>query len=87
MAGESADPTQVAYAVAQIDRAIGGLYFEPFHDRSREAREKLANLEHLLSSMAEGVDECVGFEGAAAKIREAGERLSDARMLLASKGS
>ena len=37
MAGESADPAQVAYAIAQIDHAIGGLYFEPFDDPAREA--------------------------------------------------
>jgi len=87
MAGESADPAQVAYAIVQIDHAIGGLYFEPFDDPTREAGVTLANLDRLLSSMAEGLDECVCFEGAVAKIREAVEHLADARMLLASTRS
>ena len=87
MAGESADPAQIAYAIAQIDHAIGGLYFEPFDDPTREAGVTLANLDRLLSSMAEGLDECVCFEGAVAKIREAVEHLADARMLLASTRS
>lgn len=86
-AGESADPAQVAYAIAQIDHAIGGLYFEPFDDPAREAGVTLANLDRLLSSMAEGLDECVCFEGAVAKIREAVEHLADTRMLLASTRS
>ena len=87
MAGESADPAQVAYAIAQIDHAIGGLYFEPFDDPAREAGVMLANLARLLSTMAEGLDECVCFEGAVAKIREAVEHLAGARMLLASTRS
>lgn len=87
MAGESADPAQVAYAIAQIDHAIGGLYFEPFDDPAREAGVMLANLDRLLSTMAEGLDECVCFEGAVAKIREAVEHLAGARMLLASTRS
>ena len=87
VAGESADPAQVAYAIAQIDHAIGGLYFEPFDDPTREAGVTLANLDRLLSSMADGLDECVCFEGAVAKIREAVEHLADARMLLASTRS
>ena len=87
MAGESADPAQVAYAIAQIDHAIGGLYFEPFDDPTREAGVTLANLDRLLSSVAEGLDECVCFEGAVAKIREAVEHLADARMLLAATRS
>ena len=64
MAGESADPAQVAYAIAQIDYAIGGLYFEPFDDPAREAGVMLANLDRLLATIAEGLDECVCFEGA-----------------------
>lgn len=84
MAGESADPAQVAYAIAQIDHAIGGLYFEPFDDPAREAGVMLANLDRLLSTVAEGLDECVCFEGAVATIREAVEHLASARMLLAS---
>lgn len=87
MAGESADPAQVAYAIAQIDHAIGALYFEPFDDPTREARVGLANLDRLLSAMAEGLDECVGFEDAVARIREAAEHLAGARLLLASKRS
>ena len=87
MAGESADPAQVAYAIAQIDHAIGGLYFEPFDDPAREAGVMLANLDRLLSTVAEGLDECVCFEGAVAKIREAVEHLAGARMLLASTRS
>ena len=87
MAGESADPAQVAYAIAQIDHAIGGLYFEPFDDPAREAGVTLANLDRLLSSVAEGLDEYVCFEGAVAKIREAVEHLTGARMLLASTRS
>ena len=83
MAGESADPAQVAYAIAQIDHAIGGLYFEPFDDPAREAGVMLANLDRLLSTVAEGLDECVCFEGAVAKIREAAAHLAGARMLLA----
>ncbi len=86
-AGESADPAHVAYAIAQIDHAIGGLYFAPFDDPTREAGVTLANLDRLLSSVAEGLDECVCFEGAVAKIREAGEHLAGARMLLASTRS
>ena len=87
MAGESADPAQVAYAIAQIDHAISGLYFEPFDDPAREARVTLANLDRLLSTVAEGLDECVCFERAVAKIREAVEHLASARMLLASTRS
>ena len=87
MAGESADPAQVAYAIAQIDHAIGGLYFEPFDDPTLEAGVVLANLDRLLSSMAEGLDECGCCEGAVAKIREAVEDLAGARMLLASTRS
>ncbi len=86
-AGEFADPAQVAYAIAQIDHAIGGLYFEPFDDPTREAGVTLANLDRLLSSIAEGLDECVCFEGAVAKIRKAVEHLGDARTLLASTRS
>jgi len=87
VAGESADPAQVAYAIAQIDHAIEGLYFEPFDDPTREAGVTLANLDRLLSSMAEGLDECVCFEGAVAKIREAAAHLAGARMLLVSTRS
>ena len=87
MAGESADPAQVAYAIAQIDHAIGGLYFEPFDDPAREAGVTLTNLDRLLSTVAEGLDECVCFEGSVAKIREAVEHLAGARMLLASTRS
>jgi len=87
MAGESADPAQVAYAIVQIDHAIGGLYFEPFDDPTREAGVTLANLDRLLSSIADGLDECACFEGAVAKIREAVEHLAGARMLLASTRS
>ena len=47
----------------------------------------LANLDRLLSSMAEGLDECACFEGAVVKIREAVEHLVGARMLLASTRS
>ena len=47
----------------------------------------LANLDRLLSTIAEGLDECVCFEGAVAKIREAVEHLAGARMLLASTRS
>ncbi len=87
MAGESADPAQVAYAIAQIDHAIGGLYFEPFDDPTRRAGVTLANLDRLLLSMAEGLDECAGFESAVAKIREAVEHLAGARVLIASTSS
>ena len=87
MAGESADPEQVAYAIAQIDHVIGGLYFEPFDDPAREAGVMLANLDRLLSTVAVGLDECVCFERAVAKIREAVEHLAGARMLLASTRS
>jgi hypothetical protein len=87
MAGESADPAQVAYAIAQIDHAIGGLYFEPFDDPAREAGVMLAGLDRLLSSVAEGLDECGCFEGPVAKIREAVEHLAGARLLLASARS
>ena len=83
MAGKSADPAQVAYAIAQIDHAIGGLYFEPFDDPAREAGVTLTNLDRLVSSVAEGLDECVCFERAVAEIREAAEHLAGARMLLA----
>ena len=85
--GESADPAQVAYAIAQIDHAIGGLYFEPFDDPASEAGVMLANLDRLLSTVAEGLDDCACFEGAVAKIREAVEHLAGARMLLASTRS
>ena len=87
MAGESADPAQVAYAIAQIDHAIRSLYFEPFDDPAREAGVTLTNLDRLVSSVAEGLDECVCFEGAVAEIREAAEHLAGARMLLASTRS
>lgn len=87
MAVESADPTLVAYAIAQIDHAIGGLYFEPADDPTCEARSTLTNLERLLSSMADGLGECVGFEDAVARIREAEEHLAGARALLASTRS
>jgi len=82
MAGEPADPAQVAYAIAQIDHAIGGLYFEPFNDPTSEATGTIANLERLLSSIAEGLNECVGFESAVSEIREAREHLAGARVLL-----
>lgn len=87
VAGESADPARVAYAIAQIDRAIGGLYFEPFDDPAGEADVTLANLGRLLSSVAEGLDECERFEGAAVKIRDAVMHLTDARALLVSARS
>ncbi len=80
--GESADPARVAYAIAQIDRAIGGLYFEPFDDPAHEADVTLANLGQLLSSVAEGLDDCECFEEAVARIREAVAHLTGARAFL-----
>ena len=79
-----AHPLHVAYAIEQIDHAIGGLCFEPFDDPTREAGVALANLDRLLSAMAESLDECVGFEGPVARIREAAQHLAGARLLLAS---
>jgi len=82
VAGELADPAQVAFAIAQIDRAIGGLYFEPFDDPAREADVTLANLGRLLSSVAEGLDECECFVEAVARVRKAVAHLTGARALL-----
>ncbi len=82
VAGEVADPAQVAYAIAQIDHAIGGLYFEPFDDPARAADVTLANLGRLLSVVAEGLDECECFVEAVARIREAVAHLTGARALL-----
>lgn len=82
IAGKTAHPTHVAYAIEQIDHAIDGLCFEPFDDPAREAAVTLASLYRLLSSVAEGLDECVCFEGAAAKTREAAGHLAGARVLL-----
>ena len=87
MAGESADAVQVAYAVTQIDDAIGGLYFEPFDDPARAAAVTLANVDRLVSAVADGLDESVGFEGAVVEIREAVAHLTGARVLLASTRS
>ena len=64
-----------------------GSYIVNYSATAREAGVTLANLDRLLSSVAEGLDECVCFEGAVAKIREAVEHLADARMLLASTRS
>jgi len=82
MAGETADPIHVAYAIEQIDRAIGSLCFEPFDDPAREARVTLGSFYRLLFPVAEGLDECACFQGAATKIREAAEHLAGASALL-----
>ena len=78
--------TELVYGVLrrrlQIDRAIGGLYFEPFDDPARDADVTLANLGRLLSSVAEGLDECECFVEAVARVREAVEHLNGARALL-----
>jgi hypothetical protein len=87
MAGESADPAHVTYAIAQIDHALGGLYLEPFDDPAHEAGVTLTNLDRLLSSVAYGLEEWVCFEGAVAKISEAVEHLAGSKVLLASKRS
>ena len=82
---EQVRPAAIDYAVAQIDRALGGLYFEPYDDPAREANVTLSNLERLVSSVIDGLEECGSHEQAvtsllaAAHLREAQAVLSSER--------
>lgn len=80
---EPAAPAQVMYAVSQIDRAIGGLYFEGFDDPAPDAAATLANLRKLVATVADGLDETGLFSEASSAIRESIVHLTDAEELLA----
>lgn len=77
-----AGPKQVAYAMAQIDHAINGLYFEPLNEPARDAAAILSNIRQLLSAVADGLDETQVFDDAVMVIRESVARLVDAKSLL-----
>ena len=77
----------IDYAVVQIDRAIGGLYFEPYDDPAREADVTLSNLESLVSSVIDGLEDCGSHEKAVTSLREAVAHLREARAILSSVGS
>lgn len=76
------DPARADFAVAQIDRAIGGLYFEPFDDPAREASLPLANLGRLLALMIEGLEACGSYQEAVTNLREAAAKLNGAKAIL-----
>lgn len=79
---EPSDSNRVAYAIEMIDRAIAGLYFEPFENPALEACTTLANVTHLVSLVVEGLAECEIDGGSARSLGKAVERLVEARTLL-----
>jgi hypothetical protein len=73
---------EVAFAITLIDRAIDGLYFEPFDAPVAAADVTLANLGRLLASVTEGLDQYRRFDDAAVMTRDAVARVTAARVLL-----
>ena len=84
---EQVRPAAIDYAVAQIDRAIGGLYFEPYDDPAREAGVTLSNLGRLVSSVIDGLEESGSHEPAVTSLLAAAAHLREARAILSSDGS
>lgn len=84
---EPVHPGAIDYAVAQIDVALAGLYFEPFDDPACEASLTLAHVVQLVSYVIEGLEEVHGFEEAVTSLREAVAHLSEARATLSSDRS
>ena len=77
----------IDYAVVQIDRAIGGLYFEPYDDPAREANVTLSNLERLVSSVIDGLEECGSHEQAVTSLLAAAAHLREAQAVFSSERS
>ena len=84
---EQVRPAAIDYAVAQIDRALGGLYFEPYDDPAREANVTLSNLERLVSSVIDGLEKCGSHEQAVTSLLAAEAHLRGARAILSSERS